>query len=235
MEQKHFWHIGRKEIILDTIERNVPNLGQCKMLEIGCGNGNILAFLKQNGVDIEGGDISREGLEFCRKRISTPLYQLDALHLPFRNAFDIIGLFDVLEHIDDDVGALKEIRQALKPNGILLMTVPAYQSLWSNFDEYSGHKRRYDKKELVGRLYHSGFRVIRFSHYMFFLFPLLATIRKFSSTRRIKRGGIDTSLEVRNVPILNECFLALLRLEKLLLRYFNLPFGASLLVLAMKD
>ena len=103
MEQKHFWHVGRREIILDVIERNVPKLKNIRMLEIGCGNGSVLAFLKQNGIDIEGGDIFLEGLRFCRQRVdSVPLYQLDVLALPFSQEFDMIGLFDVLEHIEND-------------------------------------------------------------------------------------------------------------------------------------
>jgi SAM-dependent methyltransferase len=238
MEQKHFWHVGRREIILDVLRKNVSNLAQSRMLEIGCGNGSVLAFLKRNGIEVEGGDIFMEGLAFCRQRVdSAPLYQLDVLALPFHGEFDIIGLFDVLEHIADDDRALVEIRQALKRNGMLLMTVPAYRFLWSYFDVCANHKRRYGKSELVAKLGQAGFTVRKVSYYMFFLFPLLAVIRLIGNVRHRRDGrkvSVDASLETKTVPVVNEVFLGLLRLERFLLRYFNLPFGTSLLVLAEK-
>jgi len=239
MEQKHFWHVGRKEIILDLLRRNMPNLEKSRMLEVGCGNGSVLAFLKKNGIKVEGGDIFMEGLAFCQQRVnSTPLYQLDVLALPFHEEFDIVGLFDVLEHINDDSRALAEIKQTLKCNGVLLMTVPAHQFLWSYFDERSNHKRRYGRVELIAKVEQAGFTVKKVSYYMFFLFPLLAAIRLISNLRQRKgdrqerAGG---SLETKTVPVLNEVFLGLLRLERLLLRHFNLPFGASLVVLAERS
>jgi SAM-dependent methyltransferase len=240
MEQKHFWHIGRRELILDIMRRNIPNLAKARMLEIGCGNGSVLAFLKRNGIELVGGDIFMEGLAFCRQRVnSIPLYQLDVMALPFRNEFDVVGLFDVLEHIDDDARAIQEISQALKQKGMLLITVPAHQFLWSYFDENSNHRRRYQKDELLAKMEQAGFTVKKISYYMFFLFPVLAAIRligniKKHARKENKKLTIDASLETKTIPILNEVFLASLRLEKFLLRYFNLPFGASLVVLAEK-
>jgi SAM-dependent methyltransferase len=240
MEQRHFWHIGRRELILDIMRRNIPNLAKARMLEIGCGNGSVLAFLKRNGIELVGGDIFMEGLAFCRQRVnSIPLYQLDVMALPFRNEFDVVGLFDVLEHIDDDARAIQEISQALKQKGMLLITVPAHQFLWSYFDESSNHRRRYQKDELLAKMEQAGFTVKKISYYMFFLFPVLAAIRligniKNHARKDNKKLTIDASLETKTIPILNEVFLASLRLEKFLLRYFNLPFGASLVVLAEK-
>lgn len=237
MEQKHFWHVGRKEIILDVLRRNVPSLARCRMLEVGCGNGSVLTYLKQNGVNIEGGDIFLEGLRFCQQRAgSGGLYQIDILSLPFRNEFDIIGIFDVLEHIDNDGKALIEISQALKPGGKLLLTVPAYKFLWSYFDVHSHHKRRYSKGELVTKLERNGFIIKKTSFFMFFLFPLLAAIRLISNMFQGGKNAEDVrpSLEFRTVPVVNEVFLGLLKLERLLIRYLSLPFGSSLLVLAEK-
>jgi SAM-dependent methyltransferase len=238
MEQRHFWHIGRRELILDIMRRNIPNLAKTRMLEVGCGNGSVLAFLKRNGIEVEGGDVFMEGLAFCRQRVnSVPLYQLDVMALPFRDEFDVVGLFDVLEHIDDDTGALREIGQALKQKGMLLITVPAHQLLWSYFDVSSNHKRRYRKDELQAKLEQAGFTVKKISYYMFFLFPVLAAIRLIGNIKRHERKennklAIGASLEAKTIPILNDVFLASLSLEKFLLRYFNLPFGASLVVLA---
>jgi SAM-dependent methyltransferase len=238
MEQKHFWHVGRRELILDIMKRNIPRLAKSRMLEVGCGNGSILAFLRKNSVEVEGGDIFMEGLAFCRQRVnSVPLYQLDVMALPFRNEFDVVGLFDVLEHIDDDAGALREINQALKRRGMLLVTVPAHSYLWSYFDIRSGHKRRYERDELIVKIKQAGFSINKISYYMFFLFPVLAIIRLIGNIKQHednRQKRFSASLETKTIPVLNEVFLGLLRLEKLLLRYFNLPFGASLVVLAEK-
>ena len=237
MEQKHFWHVARRGIILDVLRRNVPSLARCRMLEIGCGNGSVLAYLKQKGVNIEGGDIFLEGLRFCQQRAgSEGLYHIDILALPFRNEFDIIGAFDILEHIDGDEKALSEINQALKLKGKLILTVPAYRFLWSYFDVQSHHERRYNKKELVAKLERNGFIINRISFFMFFLFPLLAAIRLIGNMFHMGKSGEDIkpSLELRTVPVVNDVFLGLLKLERLLIRYLSLPFGTSLLVLAEK-
>lgn len=229
--------MGRKEIILDTLKRQIPDIGGCRMLEIGCGNGSVLSFLKRNGINIEGGDPFIEGLRFCRQRTGTvPLYQMDILALPFRNDFDIIGLFDVLEHIDEDEKALLEVGQALKPRGKILLTVPAHKFLWSYFDMSSAHKRRYSRKELITKLERNGFTINKISYYVFLLFPLFLSIRVFSNI--LWHGGgkrnVKTSLEVKTIPVVNEILLLFMRAEKRLLRYLNLPLGASLLVLAEK-
>jgi len=238
MEQKHFWHIGRREIILDVLRRNIPDLARLRMLEIGCGNGSVLAYLKQNGISIEGGDIFLEALEFCKQRAgSADLYHIDVLALPFVDSLDIIGLFDVLEHIDDDERALSEISQALKVGGKILITVPAQRFLWSYFDESSNHKRRYGRRELATKLERNGFIIKKISFYMFFLFPLLATVRLIGNMfhrQNRQKEHTKPSFEVRTIPLVNQVLLLLLKLEKQLMRCLSLPLGASLLVLAEK-
>lgn len=237
VEKRHFWHLGRREIILDIMKRNIPDLAASKMLEIGCGNGNVLAYLKQNVADIDGGDVFWGGLRFCRQRVpSANLYHLDVMALPFVESYDIIGLFDVLEHIDDDEKALKEIKRALKPGGNLVLTVPANKLLWSQFDADSHHKRRYSRAELAAKLEQNGFVIKKITFFIFFLFPLLAFIRiagkvLHKADREFKGKA---HLEEKNIPLLNTFFLGLLRLERQLIRYFGLPFGTSLLVLAQK-
>ena len=237
MEQKHFWHVGRREIILDVLRENIPDLARCRMLEIGCGNGSVLAYLRQNGIDIEGGDIFREGLKFCQQRAgSASLYQIDILAMPFINSFDIVGLFDILEHIDEDEQALREINRALKPRGKVLLTVPAYKFLWSHSDVQSHHKRRYTKRDLVSKLERNGFVIDKLSFYMCFQFPLFAIVRLISNMLpgSRKRHNSTTSLELKTIPIINDILLLLLTLEKWLLRRLNLAFGSSLIALARK-
>jgi len=237
IEQKHFWHNGRKEIILAILKRHIPNLAECRMLEIGCGTGYVLSYLRQNGIDIEGADISIDGMKYCQKRLGQiGLYQVDILALPFLCDFDIIGIFDVLEHIEEDEYALENISQALKPGGKLLITVPAHKFLWSYADEFAHHKRRYSKKELVDKLERNGFIVKKASFYMFFLLPLVLSMRLINSIIRgesaRRYGKSDTEHKI--IPFVNGAFLRLLRLEECLIRYINFPFGACLVVLAEK-
>jgi len=235
MEQKHFWHVGRREIILDVL-KGIPSVAKARILEIGCGNGSVLAFLKQHGLNIEGGDIFLEGLNFCRQRAGTaPLYQIDILALPFLNDFDIIGLFDVLEHIGDDEKALSEVHRALKPGGKLLLTVPAHKFLWSYFDEASAHQRRYSRKEIIAKLERNGFIIKKASFYISLLFPLFLGARIMNKIMLGRhQSDVNTSIEVQTIPVVNELLLWILRLEKQLLKHINLPMGASLLVLAEK-
>jgi 2-polyprenyl-3-methyl-5-hydroxy-6-metoxy-1,4-benzoquinol methylase len=237
MEQKHFWQIGRKAIVLEVLKRNISNLASCRMLEIGCGDGSVLAYLRQNGINIEGADIFMEGLKFCQQRAySFVLYQTDILALPFHNGFDIIGIFDVLEHIDNDEKALLEINQALKPRGNLILTVPAHRFLWSYHDEAANHRRRYGKRQLVTELERNGFIIKKISYYVSFLFPLFVAIRLVNKLFRKKgtKRNISASIEFKTIPIINIIFLGLMRLEKQLIGRLDLPFGASLVVLAEK-
>ncbi len=235
MEQKHFWHVGRREIILDLVRRTTPQSGQSTMLEIGCGNGSVLAYLRENGFAIEGGDLFLEGLRFCQQRADVPLYQVDLLALPFREEYDNIGLFDVLEHIDRDEEALVQVWKALRPGGYLVCTVPASKRLWSRKDISAHHQRRYEKGEMVAKLGRNGFSVRRASYFVFFFFPIMLGIRSVSRLRSDKaQADVRASVEFKTIPVLNGALLWLFRIERFLLRHWSLPFGASLLVVAQK-
>lgn len=238
MEHRHFWHTGRKELILDVIKRNLISLDTARVLEIGCGNGSVLDYLKRNGINVEGCDLFLEGLRFCRQRSdSVPLYQIDCLSLPFKEEYEAIGLFDVLEHIENDGKVLSEINEALRPGGYLVLTVPTHQFLWSRHDEISHHVRRYDKNALIAKLEQSGYFVDKATYFMFFLYPLLAFMRLLSRVldyHKSRKEEITGSLEFKTVPLINDFFLALLRLEKYLIRNLDLPFGASLIIVARK-
>lgn len=198
MEQHHFWHVGRREIIHALLQQIYHNrLSDIAMIEIGCGNGSVLQFLKSKGINIEGGDLFLEALQFCRKRVDVPLYQLNALNTPFVDGqYDVVGLFDVIEHINDDEAVLREMYRICKPDGRLILTVPANKWLWSYFDVSSCHKRRYSKKELYRKLQRAGFVVEKISFYVFFLFPVFSVYRTLENIRRsfsdredLGRGG----------------------------------------------
>ena len=232
-ENSHFWHVGRRETIYSFSEpflsKHFPDPRKITGIEIGIGNGSVTSEFVKHGIPMEGADLFYSSLQFCRKRIDIPLYEADLLKLPFKEKYDFIGIYDIIEHIEDDRTALKNLYNALKPGGLVNITVPACKFLWSQFDELD-HKRRYSKKELIDKVKEAGFIVHRTSFLMFFLFPVVYVVRKLQTYPK------DTKLahvkEVRIVPVINDIFLALFRLEKYLIRIINFPIGSSLILMA---
>jgi len=236
MEQRHFWHVGRREIICVLLKQIYhEDVSDVAMIEIGCGNGSVLQFLANKGMNIEGADLFLEALQFCRKRTGVPLYQLNALNTPFADEqYDVVGLFDVIEHIDDDEAVLREMYRICKPGGRIILTVPANKRLWSYFDVMSHHKRRYGKKELYQKLQCAGFVIEKISFYVFFLLPVLFFYRLLSLRRPPGEMDLSSRAEVQTIPLINEIFLSALRLERLLIKRLNLPLGTSLVAIARK-
>jgi SAM-dependent methyltransferase len=238
MERRHFWHIGRKELIFDTLHRACGDrLHDLLMVELGCGNGGVSRHLEQKGAMIEAGDLHFGGLRFCRAFSSMPLYQLSAAQTPFADAqFDVVGLFDVLEHLTDDTGILAELNRICKPGGLLLLTVPALPRLWSYFDVASGHKRRYRRQDLTQKIAATGFSILRISYFMTLLLPLLWASRMLEGLFRNSATprGLDAGMEMRTIPVVNGFLLSILRVERFLLRFVTLPVGASLIAVARK-
>ncbi len=237
-EKKHFLHVGRKEIILNFLQKYVGNTNELSMLEIGCGNGSVLSYLRESGIAVDGADIFLEGLQLCRRRGAIEgLYQVDIMALPFIHSYDVVEALDVLEHIEDDAGALLEMNRALKPGGKLLITIPANKFLWGYWDIMAHHKRRYSRREIVTKLEQNGFTVKRISYYMFFIFPLFAAVRLLGKSFSAGRVEFDIkkSPELKTLPVINEIFLISLRIEKWLMNYVSLPFGASIIILAEKN
>lgn len=234
-QNKHFWQVGRRETVYQFVEPFLKSrsrdLKALSGIEIGIGNGSVTGELMKGGMKMQGADLFYSSLKYCRKRFDIPLYQADLLKLPFYNKFDFVGIYDIIEHIEDDRKSLKNIYGALKPGGFISITVPACKFLWSTFDEHQ-HVRRYSKKELVEKVKEAGFKVHRISFMMFLLFPVVYAFRK---TQKYPTGDkLENVQEVCVIPVINEIFLAVFRLEKFLLRFFNLPIGSSLILLAEK-
>src|SRR5262249_43810635 len=146
-----------------------------RVLEVGCGTGTVLQMLERVCAtgQVAGMDLFEEGLEFARRRVSCPLICGDLRSPPFATTFDIVGMFDVLEHLEDDRGPLDHLFRLIRPGGRLILTVPAHMSLWSYFDESSCHYRRYDRTALQSKLAATGFEVEFITEFMMTLFPLV--------------------------------------------------------------
>lgn len=236
MEKKHFWHTGRKEMVWQMLRRFIKGkASNLKMLDFGCGNGNISYYLRTKGINVEGAETSLSALNFCKIRADIPLYLIDPEKqtLPFPSeSYDIVGLFDVLEHVGKDQLLLEEIFRICRKGGRVIVTVPANEYLWSYFDVISGHKRRYSKIDLVQKLEKTGFKTEKISFYMFFLLPFMY-LRKFRFFKK-NNDRFDSLAEAKTFPVINDIFLLILRLENLLLRKIDLPFGSSLVCIAVK-
>lgn len=241
-EDRHFWFRSRNRCIA-AATRLLPDVGSVKdIIEHGCGTGFVLAELGRlfPQARVTGADLLAEGLALARRRFSGPLLQTDILQCDFREAFDLIGLFDVLEHLDDDRLVLKALREQLRPGGRLLLTVPAHMALWSDYDETSRHRRRYARRELIGRLSEAGLEVEYCTEFMFALLPLLFVRRRLGwGCASSERGPTETAArikeELRIHPLLNGALELLLRPEPWWIRHGRrLPGGTSLLVLARR-
>jgi SAM-dependent methyltransferase len=245
IEDRHFWFRTRRQIIRAIVSPLAAKAAHGYLaLEAGCGSGNMLRALEQacpNGTVI-GVDMFSEGLRYARQRVSCPLIQGDIGHLPFRRQFDLIGCFDVLEHQPDDLRVLEDMRTMLAEDGVLVMTVPAHPSLWSYFDEASGHCRRYDLADLEAKLSSTGYKVELVTHFMMSIFPLIWITRRLNSPDRSPGRAREAQAdqlaqgELRIIPVLNNFLAFLLSIEGwLVVRHRRLPMGTSLLAVARKS
>jgi len=230
-EQFYWWHVGRRDILNFFLKKFLNKKG-IQILEIGCGTGGNLEILSNLG-EVTGLDVSKYALDFCRKRgvNNLVLGRAEKTNFP-SESFDLILMLDVLEHIKDDKKAIGETRRILKEGGYFLVTVPAYQFIWSEHDEILGHYRRYSISDFSKKLEEAGFDIIKISYFVSLLFPVILGYRIL---RKIlfPKSKKNTAYVVLPKPI-NNFFIYLLKLEGLLLKYFNLPFGTSILCIAQK-
>lgn len=229
-EAVHWWHTGRRRIIASELRRlDLP--ADAELVEVGAGSGGNLQMLSEFG-SIGACEMDARARASANEKglcVVQNGYLPDGL--PFANASaDLVGIFDVLEHVEQDERALQSLSDVLKPGGRLVLTVPAYQWLWSRHDEYLHHFRRYSKRSLKDRLDGAGFRVKRVTYFNSFLLPVAVAVRVLNL-----RGRDGRSLGGRTPPaVVNGALKQILQLEASLLRMFDLPAGLSLLAVAEK-
>jgi SAM-dependent methyltransferase len=238
IEDKHFWFRSRNSIISSLVRQITREMEPGYLvLEVGCGTGKVLNGLQEvcsDGVVI-GMDLFFEGLKHARKRTSCHLVRGDVQSLPFAKKFNLIGLFDVLEHLPDDMKVLADIHSLLTEDGLLILTVPAHPSLWSNFDESSHHCRRYKLDELKNKLILNGYHVRYLTYYMASILPFVWLERRLKRLIDTRSANDQASDELRIVPVVNELFTWLLTQEaRLIIARKRIPFGTSLIAIARK-
>ena len=228
LDQRHWWYKARRQVLADLIRRLAQPPPNAAILEIGCGTGHNLSMLDRFGhVDaLELDDEVRSVAErrLGRQVMSAPLPELAGV--PQRH-YDLIGAFDVIEHIDDDHSALASIASRLKPGGKLVMTVPAHQWMWSAHDVVNHHKRRYSKRALKRLIAASPMRLEASGYFNSLLFPV-AVAERLSS--RI-RGKDEADLSVPPRPI-NAALERVFAAERHLVGRLPLPPGLSLFAVA---
>jgi SAM-dependent methyltransferase len=229
-EERSFWFSARNRLILWALSRFFPDTRS--LMEIGVGTGFVMRAMRDAlpGARLSASDAYIEGLRFAGKRLgdAVNLLQMDARRIPFRGEFDVIGLFDVLEHIDDDRAVLKELGKALKPGGGLVLTVPQHMFLWGPFDEAGFHKRRYGTRELEEKARAAGFDVIFKTSFVSLLLPLL-----YLSRLRSRRAGKYELADEQVHPLIDKALRAVLAVEYGLIRCgVRWPAGGSQLLVA---
>lgn len=233
LETTYWWHIGRRAVIRGLLRGFVALPKDALILDLGCGTGRNVALLGAFGRAL-GADPSPDALRIAHGLgLAGRLVGAHAERLPFRDgAFDLVTVLDLLEHLEDDLAGLVEMRRVLKPEGFLLAAVPAYRFLWSEHDEALGHRRRYVASELHQKLNAAGYAVVKRTYAITFAFPLILAFRIWRGL--FPRAGRLRASYVLLPAWLNAVFSSLLSLEARLMRAMNLPLGTSIFVVARR-
>ncbi len=225
LEKRHWWFIARRQLIKELLEKHLKK--GSKVLDAGCGTGvNICEFSKY---DCIGLDQNKEFISICKKN-GLNAVEGNFLDSPFNEeTFDGILCLDMLEHLEDDLGGIKEIYRLLKKRGSAIITVPAFMLLWSVHDETNEHKRRYTKKGLEKKFIRQGFKIVRSTYWNCIMFLPVLIIKKLN---KIIGRKDDFS---HHTSLVNSVFLKVLGLEKyLIMQDINLPIGASIVIIVQK-
>jgi SAM-dependent methyltransferase len=228
LDDRHWWYRARRQIIADLIRREAQLPKDAQILEIGCGTGHNLSMLAGFG-HVEGLELDDEARALSEKRLgrkimSSPLPELAGV--PDRH-YDLIGAFDVIEHIENDVAALASIATKLKPGARFIMTVPAHQWMWTAHDVANHHKRRYSKQRLRQLIEQSPMNLERIGYFNSLLFPLAVVERTASKLR----GKDNADVTLPPAPV-NRLFETVFAAERHLVGRLPLPPGLSLFAVA---
>lgn len=231
-EKTYWWHLGRLRIVQTYINRAVTNKKKVKLLNVGCGTGGTIDVLEQFGT-VDNVDISKDAIDFMKKHGYKRITKVTDIKLPFNGkTYDVVGAFDVLEHIEDHVGALKEWSRVLKEDGAIVLTVPAYQWLWSDHDVSLHHKRRYTVGRLKQAAKEAGLKPTKLSYAIVFSLPLVVSFRVLN---KVLGRKTDSETSYVNVPNwVNDLFSNLLYGEAKAHRYLRFPAGTTVVAILRK-
>jgi len=228
-DSTHWWYRARRDILHDYLARYGDLPAGARILEIGCGTGHNLPMLAAFGA-VEAIEIDPAARGIAAERLGRPVGDAPLPDLPGveRGAYDLVAVLDVVEHIADDVAALKAMASLLKPGGKVLIAVPAHQWMWSAHDVVNHHHRRYSKRTLRTAIEGAGMRAERLRWFNSLLFPLAAAARIAGRLR----GKDDSDDSPPSKPV-NALFERIFRLERHLVGRVPMTPGVSLVTLAV--
>lgn len=232
LERDYWWHVSKRRLVFDFI-RKLNLTTDSKVLDVGCGTGIVMKELAVYFDSVSGIDISSLALSYCKKRGLRKITKSDLGEKLLYNAnkFDLVTCLDVLEHVENDGRAVKEIFRVLEPGGTVIFTVPAFKFLWTKHDELLWHKRRYTLKQMVTLLEKSGFNIKRSTcFYSFLFFPAVIL---FKITKLMFNKGDDDPHVVPS-RVVNNLLLIMCSIERWFIALCPMPFGLSLFVVAEK-
>jgi SAM-dependent methyltransferase len=234
LEAQSFWFRSRNQLLIWALQKYFPDAQS--FMEVGCGTGFVLSGIREAlpRLSLCGSEVFSAGLSFAAERLSgVELFQMDARQIPFQQEFDVIGAFDVLEHVKEDEEVLAQMYQATRRRGGILITVPHHPFLWGPADEYARHVRRYTARELAAKVRRAGFNILRCTSFVSLLFPALILSRFKQS---LDRSEFDPTGEFVANPSLNMFLEKILTAERGLIRAgISLPAGGSLLLVARRN
>jgi SAM-dependent methyltransferase len=232
LDLTHWFPCGRRKILRTLIDRfaHKPR----RIADIGCGTGaNLEAFAEI--APVTGVDFSVQAIRYCRQRgfLATAVAAMP--NLPFGESFDLVCAIDVIEHIEDDARAVRELLRICRPGGVLLVTVPAYQWLWSDHDDANQHKRRYTRAQLR-RLFSSlPVDILKLTHFNLFLSGPIILLRLLRKLRPRLRRAYTPRLDLAETPkLLNQILLSILAAERFLLAHVDFAAGISIACVVRK-
>ena len=239
LEDAHWWFRGRRAAIAKHVDWGLGRVGDAAILDVGCGTGANLAFLarRTDSTRLIGLDPEAHALELARERgLALQLVRADAAHLPIATGrAAMIVCCDVLEHLDDDAAACRELARVLRPGGTLVVTVPAGPGLWSVHDQALGHRRRYARGELEERLRAAGFDLEACHGFNLALSPLVWLVRRWRRNSRANAASAAPTTDFTSLPRpINAALAAWLAIESRCCRAFGLRAGVSLVVRARR-
>jgi SAM-dependent methyltransferase len=235
LEDSLWWYVGMRRISLALLDAHLPpgSRGALRLLDAGCGTGGMLPHLRRYG-EVWGIDLSPYALPYAMRRVAAcdgaHLARASVLQLPFADgAFDVVTSFDVLYHLDvtDDQAALREVRRVLKPGGLALIRVPAYDRLRGAHDRVVHTRHRYTRAEVRQKLERAGLDPLYVTHANALLLPVAV------AKRLLEGAGRESDVQATH-PALNALLTLPLRAEALLVRHVSLPFGLSVVAVARR-
>ncbi len=236
IEQDHWWFEAKRALVADALSAALADadvLPDARILDVGCGTGATIAALGQGFGTAIGTDLDEYALFHARSnRAQLDVLAARAEALPFPDAvFDALVSLDVVEHVEDDVAALREYQRVVKPGAPLVLTVPAYMWAWSDHDVTLGHRRRYQQRTIEHATRAAGLELIRVTYFHSWLVPIALVLRRTPARRLVRKPAEEASYVG---PMTNRMLGRVARAERSVLRRGGLPCGLSLMVVACR-